>query len=87
MHTLCVRDLIEAEAHFLLMQCFSYQIPTLGWDMIVLFAKDHHQFPFNVASSLKTVVLLALAQRMAVYIRGKVAYGGCDSPVEGASVG
>ena len=82
-----MRDLVEAKAQTSLMQRLPDDVPTLGRDMIVLFPKDHHQFPFDVTTSFKTIVLFAFAEGVAVDICCKIAHGRCHSLVQCTSKG
>ena len=83
---LSTEDFVEAEVHACLVESLPDQISSLGRNMVVAFAEDHDELTFDVFHTLQTVVLLALAQAVGVYICSEVAYCSADSLVECTAV-
>lgn len=46
----------------------------------------HQQFSLDVPRSFQTVVVLALSERLAVDVSGKIAHSRLDSTVQGAAI-
>ena len=66
-------NLIEAEAYPFFVQCSPNQVAPFGRDVIILLSKYHDQFPFDFSRSVQAIVLLSLAQGVAVNVRREVA--------------
>ena len=68
------------------MQSLPDQIASVGRDVIIRLPEDHNQFAFDIARSGEAVVVLAVAERVAVDIRREVAHRCADALVERASI-
>lgn len=69
------------------MQGLPDQVSTFWWDMIVHLSKDHDEFALDVLCSCKRIVVLSLAERVTVHIRGEVADCCNDTRIQCTTVG